>query len=244
MGGETHGHAGEAQHAAPPLPAAGPEVVQGPLPDGAIVEPRRHHRLGVDVDAARQQPVELAEDVALAGIAHHPDAGLWFRCVDRHVDGAQTLAHDAVQLRLVAAGKGREVAVEEGQADVLVLQVERFPEALGHLVHETEHAVLLADLHFVLGQVHPDALAAVLHEGLEGAAVRPLQEEFGLVLPGDEELVVQLVQHCLAMDLQQGVARADAGLLGQTAGVHGDDLYALLCQAPLHAPDFLAGIRR
>ena len=230
MGGETHGHAGEAQDAASPFPAAGPKILESALPDGAIVEARGHHRLGVDIDAARQQVVELAKDVAFAGIAHHPDAGLGLRGVDRHVDGAQALAHDAVQLRIVAAGKGREVAVEEGQADVLILQVERFPEALGHLVHEAEHAVLLADFHLVLGQVHPDALAAVLHEGLEGAAIRPLQGEFSLVLPGDEELVVQLVQHRLAVDLQQRVARPDPSLLGQATGFHRDDLYALLCQ--------------
>ena len=214
------------------------------MPDGPVIKTRRHHRLRVDIDAARQQPVDLAEDVAFAGIAHHLHPGHGIRGVDRDMDGAQAFAHDAVQLGIVAAGERREMAVEKGQADVLVLQVERLPEALGHLVDEAEHAVLLADLHLVLGQVHADGIAPVFHEGLEGAAIRSLDEHGGLIVPGDEVLEVQLVQHRLAMDLQQGVTRPEPRLLGQAAGFHRDDLHACLGQGDAPCSGFPAGIRR
>ena len=233
MGREPHGHAGQAQDTAPPFLASSPEVVHGLLPDGPVVESRRHDRLGVHINAARQQAVDLAQDVALARIAHHLHPGRRVGGMDRHVDGAQPFAHDAVQLRLVTAGKRREVAVEEGETDILILQVEGLPETLGHLVHEAEHAVLLADLHLVLGQVHADTFAPVLHKSLEGAAIRPLHEQLSLVLPGDQILVVELIQHRLAMDLEQRVAGADPGLFGQAVRFHRDDPNALLSQGLL-----------
>jgi hypothetical protein len=60
------------------------------------------------------------------------------RGVDRNIKGREPLGDDPVQVFAADIGKGYVVAVEEGEAVVLILYVQRSPKPLGKLVDEAE----------------------------------------------------------------------------------------------------------
>ena len=126
-------------------------------------------------------------------------------------------------------GEGHIVAQQEGQAVVVVLEVEGVPQAFGHLIHEAEHAVVgtpVGVIHQVGLELQPQVLPLRLAD-VEGTAVavgvRQLHLEAGIVAV---KFVVQHIHHALAIDGHQGVAGQDTSQLAGAAGVYGFDLTA------------------
>ena len=64
--------------------------------------------------------------------------------MDRHVQRRESLGDHSLEIGLGEAGQRREVAVEEAQPVVVVLEVETAAHPLGQLVDEAELAVVVA----------------------------------------------------------------------------------------------------
>jgi len=77
---------------------------------------------------------------------------IWFRraqsvvCTEMY-SGDQALRDDARHIRLCQIGQRGEIAVEEGEAVVVILEVERAAHAGGVLVGEAEGALVVARVH-------------------------------------------------------------------------------------------------
>ena len=67
--------------------------------------------------------------------------------VYRYVERPQSLIHNPGEVEFREPRKGREVAVQEGQPVVVVLEVERLPHPGGKLIDEAELAMVVACLH-------------------------------------------------------------------------------------------------
>ena len=79
--------------------------------------------------------------------------------------GPEALGEDALGVELGEAGQGGEVAVQERQPVVVVLEVEAPAHALGQLVDEAERAVVVTGPDAVedgRGDLHPERLPRLL----------------------------------------------------------------------------------
>ena len=144
----------------------------------------------------------------------------------RDVDRRNVHLNDAVDVLVAEVGHGDEIAVEEGQAAVVVLEVEGLPHSLGELVDEAEDALVLAGVLLVHQrglEVQTDVVVLPLADGdLKGNAVAgQLQPDLG---GGEEEAVVQHVGDLAAIDGYEGVPRDNAVTLGAAVGDDGGDL--------------------
>ena len=141
--------------------------------------------------------------------------------MDRHVERAEALGDHTLGVELGEARQGGEVAVEEGQPIVVILEVEALPHALGQLVDEAELAVVVAGADLVEhGGVDSGTqwLAGVLRH-----ANPPIDRSTDA---SDEQLEVCTIGHLLPLDdierlrtidRQHLVAHEEAGQLGRRA---------------------------
>ena len=86
----------------------------------------------------------------------------------RDIDRRNVHLNDAVDIVVAEVGHGDEVAVEEGQAAVVVLEVQGLPHTLGELVDEAEDALVLAGVLLVHEgglEVQPDVVVLPLADG-------------------------------------------------------------------------------
>ena len=88
----------------------------------AVVDARAHHDLAVHLDAGVEQRREPAQAGGAAPVAQQPGPQLGIGGVDAHVQRAELLGDDALEVGLGEAGERGEVAVEERQPVVVVLQ--------------------------------------------------------------------------------------------------------------------------
>ena len=145
--------------------------------------------------------------------------------MDAHVQRAQLLGDDALEIGLGEPSERRVVAVKERQPVVVVLHVEAAAQAGRQLVDEAELAVVVARAHLIEERgVHLDAegLPGALHD-LEGE-VQPapddLELDVGLV---GEQLPLDHVTRRLPIDDLDAVADLDSRHLGRRAGRDSDD---------------------
>ena len=203
----------------------GAQVLQRFFQRRAVVHAPAEHQLKVHLDARLGKAVEVRQHLARVLVGHHPHPQVRVGGVHRDVDGRDVHLDDALGLPLGEVRQGDVVAEQKGQALVVVLEVERFPQALGHLVDEAEHAVVRAGVLFVdqiglkfaaeglviaLFRLQVLQLPAPLHRKVERRA-------------GGIELVVQHVVDLVAVGAEQGVARTQAQLFGRRALVHAFD---------------------
>ena len=90
---------------------------------------------------------------------------LGIRGVDGDEERAQPLGEDALRVELGETGQRGEVPVEEGQAVVVVLEVQAPPHPLGQLVDEAERTMVVAGADPVedgRGDLDPERLAGRL----------------------------------------------------------------------------------
>ena len=115
----------------------------------AIVDARAHDHLPVHFDARVEQQLEPPQARRAPAVAQQADAHLGVGRVDAHVERAQLLGDDPLEVGLREPGERCEVSVEEGEPEVVVLQVEAPPHALRKLMDEAERAVVVAGLHAI-----------------------------------------------------------------------------------------------
>ena len=148
-------HAGERRVA---VQDAGQRVLER----SAVVDPRAHDDLAVHLDAPVEKDLEPAQARRPLRVAEHVRPQLRVRRVDGHEQRSEPLGQDALGVELGEAGQRGEVAVEEGQPVVVVLEVQAAPHALGQLVDEAERAVVVAGADPVedgRGNLHAERLA-------------------------------------------------------------------------------------
>ena len=88
--------------------------------------------------------------------------------MDRHVQRRQPLGDDAFEVCLGETRQGREVAVQEAEPVVVVLEVEAAAHPLGQLVDEAELAMVVAGPHAVehgTGDLRAERLTGGLSDG-------------------------------------------------------------------------------
>ena len=164
--------------------------------------PGAHDDLAVHLDAVVEQRPQPAQARGAAAVAEHLGADVGVGGVDRHVERAQPLGDDPLEVGLGEPGEGGEVPVEEAQPVVVVLQVEALPQARRQLVDEAELAVVVAGAHLVeQRRLHLDAerLAGPLVD-LDGElepAAPEVEHRVGVV---DEEPPLDDVAGHLAVD--------------------------------------------
>ncbi len=184
----------------------GPELVQLPerLPQHfTVVHSRRHHDLRVELDPVVGEVPQLREDLRRGRIAQQITANRRVRRVHRDVQRGEPVFDDPAHvLRLEIRQRG-EVAVAEGEAVVIVPDVQDVTQAVGKPVHEAEIAAVGAS---------PDARR--LERNADRLAERALDVELDLfaagtahvqqeVLFGREEFPVQEVLELLPVDREQ-----------------------------------------
>ena len=157
-------HDGHRRELGEPVEHAGQRVVE----HVAVVDAGAHHDLAAHLDAVIEQRPQPPQAHAAALVLQHPVAHVVVGRVDRHVQRRQALGDHPLEVGLGEPGERGEVAVQEAQPVVVVLQVQAPPHALGQLVDEAELAVVVARAHPVEhGRLHLDAerLAGPLRHG-------------------------------------------------------------------------------
>ncbi len=185
-----------------------------------VVDTGAHDDLAVHLDAAVEQRGEPAQARRAAAVAQQARPEVGVGGVDAHVERTELLGQDPLEIGLGEAGERGEVAVEEGEAVVVVLQVQALPHALRQLVDEAERAVVVARAHAVEHralELEAERGARVLldhHELLEATAQH---FELDARLVG-LDLVADDVAHGLTIEREQLVAGEKPGGVGRRAG--------------------------
>ena len=112
----------------------------------AVVHAGAHHHLTVDLDAVVEEHPQPPQARAAPTVAQHLGALARIGGVDAHVERTESLGYDPLEVGLSEARQRREVAVEERQAVVVVLEVEAAAHPRRQLVDEAELAVVIAGL--------------------------------------------------------------------------------------------------
>src|SRR5262249_40986323 len=111
----------------------------------AVVQTGAEDDLSVHLDVVRQEPLQVLVDQRPLRRPEQPRANLRVPGVDADVQRAEVEADDPLELRLGQVRQRDEVAVQEGEAVVVVLDVETAAHLAPVLVDETEIAVIAAD---------------------------------------------------------------------------------------------------
>ena len=114
----------------------------------AVVLVGAQHDLGVDLNSAFENLLEGVE-AALGVLAHEAGAHVGAHCVQRHVERRQGVRDDTLDVVIGEVRERDEVALEKGQAVVVVAHVECAAHAAGKHLHEAEEAVVAAQTHAV-----------------------------------------------------------------------------------------------
>ena len=135
------------------------------LESGAIVDAGADDDLAVHLYPPVEEHLEPAQAGRSLRVAQHARPQLGIRGVDGDEEWAQPLGEDALRVELGETGQRGEVPVEEGQAVVVVLEVQAPAHPLGQLVDEAERTVVVAGPDPVedgRGDLDPERLAGRL----------------------------------------------------------------------------------
>ncbi len=138
--GQADGHDGKRQHAR----AQALEVHDGSVQVRPVVEARTQHDLRVHLDAARDQRVELLDDVATALHPQRGHANFRLRGVDAHVQRREALLEDPVEAARTQVRQRDVTPVGEGQPEVVVLEEQGVACPRRVAVDEAERALVRA----------------------------------------------------------------------------------------------------
>jgi hypothetical protein len=185
-----------------------------------VVDPGAHDDLAVHLDAAVEQGAEPAQAGRAAAVAEQAGAQLGVGGVDADVQRAELLGEHALEVGLGEPGEGGEVPVEEGEAVVVVLQVEARPHPLRQLVDEAERAVVVARADAVehgAVEVEAERGARRLVDDDELLEAAPAQLQLDPRLVG-LDLVPDDVAYGFAVEREELVTGEDARGVGGRAG--------------------------
>ena len=201
------------------------QVADGLVQGVAVVDARAEHDLGVGFDADLVESAQVFADVGGTGVAQQFTAEIDIGGVDGDVERAQALLRQAGPIVVGKVGEGDEVAVQEGEAVVVVLDVERAPHAFGQTLEEAEEALVVADagaVESVVVEFDAQRLVDRLFEFDDAAfaVVDHVQFNEGV---GGLEAVVDLVADGLTVDGDDLITGLEAGFIGQGTGINGAD---------------------
>ena len=129
--------------------------------------------------------------------------------------GPEALGEDALRVELGEAGEGGEVAVQERQSVVVVLEVEAAPHAFGQLVDEAERAVVVTGPDAVehgRGDLHPERLPRLLVDAHDPGQRRAgAADEDAEVTRVAESLEIDDVARLLPVNAQELVTHGQTG---------------------------------
>ena len=172
-----------------------------------------------------QRP-QVLHDLGGLGVAQHLHAHLRVGALHGNEQRADLPADDAVQLVIVDVGHRDVIAHHQGQAPVVILDVEGLAHARRHLIDEAEDAVVLAGAgrgHDGLiqrdAQGFPVLLADVERLLL---AADPANDHIKPAV-GRQGLIIDLVDDRLSGDGDQLIAFLQAQLFGDGTGLHMGD---------------------
>ena len=118
------------------------QVAQRPHQLRPVVHPGHEHHLGVKRDPPLPEGAQLGDDLGRIGVAQQPAAHRRVGGVHRHVQRREAVLDDPLLVPGLQVREGREIAVAERQAVVVIADVERRPHRLRIPVHKTEVAVI------------------------------------------------------------------------------------------------------
>src|SRR5215204_7425122 len=119
----------------------GPELIQiGQCltQDLSVVDAGGHDDLSVKLDAMLGELPQLRNDFGGGWIPEEVPAYHWVGGVHRHIQRRQTVFLDALYVVRFEVGQGRKIPVAEGEAVVIVADVEHIAEAIGQSVDKAE----------------------------------------------------------------------------------------------------------
>ena len=134
----------------------------------AVVNTGTDHDLSVDVDSSIEQHAQPPQAHRTPFVAQQFGAHQRIGRMDTYVQRRQPFVDDPFDIAFGAPGQRREVAVQEGQTIVVILEVQAFSHSFGQLIDETERAVVIAGHDPIKdGRMHfdPDGLTRVLFDG-------------------------------------------------------------------------------
>lgn len=124
----------------------GKDLCRRPVERGAIVDAGTEHDLSVHGNPMVQERPEPSQRRRSPRVPQHSCSHRGVGGVDRDVERAEALLNDASKVQFSEAGQRREVSVEEREAVVVVLEVQRLAHPRGKLIDETELAMVVAGL--------------------------------------------------------------------------------------------------
>ena len=207
------------------------QIAHGPVQRVAVVHAGAEHDLRVRLNSHRRQTAQLFADVGSAAVAQHSPAQLELGRVDRDVQWAEPLLLEPLPVVLAEVGQRDEVAVQEGEPIVVVLQIERAAQSFWQPLEEAEEAGVVADARAVEGVVRELDAERLVDRFLELddarlAVVDHVQRDEAV---GGLEAVVELVARRFAVDPQHAVAGLQPRLLRERVGLdRGDGAAAAL----------------
>src|SRR5581483_7038068 len=223
--GEPHRHDGDRGDARVELP----ELPDAPGQVRAVVEAGAEHDLGMHPDPAGGQPPHALHQVTAdrrrapqEEVAHDRIGG-----VDRDVERREPELQDALDLALREVGQRDVVAVQEGEAVVVVLDVEALAEPSRQLVDEAEHALVGAGRD--LGRrgrlaLEPEPLAPLPPQHDRARLARPVGLDRQRLL-ARLDVEVDQVSEVAAVDAQEPVPGPEPRALGRPARRHRQDAH-------------------
>ena len=191
----------------------------------AVVHAGAQHDLAAHGDAVVEQGPQPAQAHPATRVLQHARPQLGLGGVDADVQRRQALGDHPLEIGLGEPGERGEVAVQEAEPVVVVLQVQALPHALGQLVDEAELAVVVAGAHPVehrAGHLGTQRFAGPLvdRDRLVEAAAAQLDLELGFV---DQEPPLDDVAGHLTVERDDLVTCAQACRLGGGTCSDADD---------------------
>ena len=115
----------------------------------AIVDAAAHHKLAVHLNARSGKLVDVFQHLARVPVRHHFHTQLRFHGMHGNVDGRDVHFFDTLHFVGVQVRHRDIIAEQKRQTLVVVLEIQRLPQAAGELVDEAEHAFVAAGVLFV-----------------------------------------------------------------------------------------------
>ena len=178
------------------------------LEDLGVVYSGAHHDLAVHFDTVVEQGPKPAEARCPSPVSEQIGTDLWVGGMNTHVERAQALGDDTLEIGLGETGQRREVAVQKRQTKVVVFEVEALAHPRRKLVDKAERAVVVAGSDLVEQRAmdfKTERLARRLLNIDDGghSTTVDLERDVGLI---NEEVIADDVTGLLSVDGQQDVA--------------------------------------
>jgi hypothetical protein len=127
-------------------------------------------------------------------------------------EGAEALSDDPSFIPKREIGKGHIVAMEEGEAIILILEIEGGPEARGHLIYETKEATIVAGTDGKRFELQTQALVPVFANSSLSSTVLLIQNPDPHLPLGQEKAIIDLILEIATVDGKDTISRPDPQL--------------------------------